>query len=648
VHATVLILAVLGPATRPSAPTTAPTRSVRIEGLDWIHVRSTGNWLSCPVTIELREGDWIDTYKVGFPYGGEEVLRFEQSIDERQTWVVAGRGRRLIALDATGPAGLRLLSKTRLEDLKTLHHLVLDVPLREVADALAHVEWSHLELRIEPRLLFDDIQWERWPVQFLKLPSAVITDPAPLAKLTSLKRLLVYSSGISDLGPLEKLTALEELSLYHCWRVTDLRPLESLRGLHTLRLDNCESVTDLAPLGRLLSTNRFRHLALPPKAGTGWLRRMGPNWARQTDLEVLVLSGDEITDLSPLRGLTGLRRLSVGGCGELADISDLAHLKGLRALDLTACGQVESLEPIRHLRNLRSIRLKGCRRVRDLAPLGTLLKSCQLVQLSLPPATTDKWLRRLAPLLARQADLTELSLSSCGQITDLRPLSGAIRLRYLGLTDCDGITDLEPLRPLRNLRRLYFYGSGGVSDLSPLAEMRELQFLGLSGCTQVRDLSPLAGMTRLKGLFINGCSGVTDVSPLAGLADLLRLNLGRCTGIHSLSPLHKLRNLESLYLDGCTGLSELTSLEGIIVHNRLLNLMLPPTVTDKWLKQVGPSLAKQEGLRSLHLWNCATVTEIGPLAGLAGLRTLSLADCPHISDVSALGKLRRLRGAVLV
>jgi WD40 repeat protein len=189
-----------------------------------------------------------------------------------------------------------------------------------------------------------------------------------------------------------------------------------------------------------------------------------------TSLELLT---DHVTDISPVRGLTGLRVLRCSGNwhkGQLADLSPLKDLK-LTTLDCS------------------------CTKVSDLSPL------------------TDM---KLTTLDCRESRVSDLSPLKDMKLMDLR---------------CGG-TQVSALSPLKDMKptRLSFYGTH-VSDLSPLKEMN----LTLLNCghTQVSDLSPLKDM-KLTDLLCNSTK-VSDLSPLKGM-QLTRLCCDK-TNVADLSPL---------------------------------------------------------------------------------------------------------------
>ncbi|MBA4182179.1 MAG: hypothetical protein C0506_16455, partial [Anaerolinea sp.] len=150
----------------------------------------------------------------------------------------------------------------------------------------------------------------------------------------------------------------------------------------------------------------------------------------------LEFPADQVTDLSPLRVLTGLTNLNCKGTGEqvglLADLSPLAELP-LTSLDCSNSA-VSDLSP---LKKMKLSRLNCSRtKVAELKPLAEL----------------------------------RLTFLECSEthITDLSPLEG-MPLVYLSCALCSQVTNLLPLKgmPLDHLD----CSNTGVSNLSPLAGM---------------------------------------------------------------------------------------------------------------------------------------------------------------------------------
>jgi hypothetical protein len=110
-------------------------------------------------------------------------------------------------------------------------------------------------------------------------PCEHVRDISPVAHLTTLKRLQLFSTGVCDLSPLAGLPVLEDLSLDGT-QVADLSPLAGLVGLKRLNLGHTQ-IRDVRLLAGL------------------------------TNLEELGLIETEVGDLIPLSNLKRLQMLEV-------------------------------------------------------------------------------------------------------------------------------------------------------------------------------------------------------------------------------------------------------------------------------------------------------------------------------------------------
>lgn len=180
-------------------------------------------------------------------------------------------------------------------------------------------------------------------------------------------------------------------------------------------------------------------------------------------LEEVDLSNTQITDLSPLRGMTELQALAFNGTG-VRDLAPLAAMKALWHLSLFRTG------------------------VSDVSPLAGL---------------TELW----------TLDLDQT------RVSDLSPLVGLTQLKNLYLRDTE-ISDLSPLVGLTQLKNLWF-DQTKVSDLSPLAGLTELESLWLNR-TGVIDLRPI----RTAASLVKGDTGLVfhDIPATRADAELLRLS----------------------------------------------------------------------------------------------------------------------------
>ncbi len=187
---------------------------------------------------------------------------------------------------------------------------------------------------------------------------------------------------------------------------------------------------------------------------------------------------EQVTDISPVRALTKLRKLDVHGPGgDRVTLADLAPLKGLKLVELNI----------------------GENRVSDLTPLQ-----------GMPLEWLAVWTFRGTDLMPLKGmPLKWLNIGGGGQKLDLAPLVGA-PLEFL----CVNLTQTSDLTPLKDAPLTTLLCSNTpVSDLAPLRG-RPLKHLQVFN-TKVSDLSPLKGMP-LAELECQG-SGVTDLSPVKDL-----------------------------------------------------------------------------------------------------------------------------------
>ncbi len=185
-------------------------------------------------------------------------------------------------------------------------------------------------------------------------------------------------------------------------------------------------------------------------------------------------SSEKVTDLSPLKGLAGLKALAcTGNFRGKSKLSDLSPLTGM---------------PIKSL-------LIGFAEVSDLSPL----KGMKLTLLRF----NDTKVVDLSPL--QEMPLTTLHFPAT-PVSDLSPLRGM----QLTSLECPGtkITDLTPLEgmPLTSL----LCGNTKVSNLTPLAGL-PLTYLNLDEASSVSDFTPLEGCKQLSKLKVQK----TKITPAA-------------------------------------------------------------------------------------------------------------------------------------
>ena len=221
-------------------------------------------------------------------------------------------------------------------------------------------------------------------------------------------------------------------------------------------------------------------------------------------IERLDLSSRNLTDVSALSALTGLRELDLRD-NAIEDLRPLTGLTGLEALYLSG-NQIEDLGPLAGLTGLKVLDLAG-NRITDLWPLSGLTG---LRELDLRHNAVED----LGPL-AGMAGLKALDLAG-NRITDLWGPAYLTALERLNLAD-NAVEDLWPLQRLTDLKVLLLDGNR-ITGVLALAPMAELANLGLAG-NPVADLWPLVGLGRLHRLDLSG-NAVADLSALGRLENL--------------------------------------------------------------------------------------------------------------------------------
>ena len=222
-----------------------------------------------------------------------------------------------------------------------------------------------------------------------------------------------------------------------------------------------------------------------------------------TNMRRLVLSENQISDISPIAGLIGLHELFLT-IPLVSDISSLKTLKSLARLGLYNT-PVSDISPIEDLRSLTHLTLTNTL-VSDISALKDL------------------------------KNLTHLWLY--GSPINLSPIAGLINLEYLAF-EGNKVSDLSPIGGLSSLKYIRTWGNP-VSDLSPLVRLTTLERLDICGA-KISDLSPLAELTGLKELYLVN-NEISDISPLAGLTGLTRLDL-EDNDISDISPIMVLTDL---------------------------------------------------------------------------------------------------------
>ncbi|MCL1791681.1 MAG: leucine-rich repeat domain-containing protein [Peptococcaceae bacterium] len=237
--------------------------------------------------------------------------------------------------------------------------------------------------------------------------------------------------------------------------------------------------------------------------------RSGEIPSNVTNLE---LFSNDITDLTPLKSLTGLRDLGLRR-NKVIDYTPLKSLASLRSLDLSL-NNISDLTTLKGLTSLTSLTKLDlyANKITDITPLKSL------------------------------TNLTELVLID-NNVSDITPLKHLTKLEVLTLAS-NNISDISPLRLLTSLEDLNL-DSNKISDIEPLKTLTGLKKLWLSN-NNISEILRLQALIYLRELDLYG-NNITDITPLRSLTSLERLSLGN-NNISDITPLKSLKTLGEVYI----------------------------------------------------------------------------------------------------
>ena len=309
---------------------------------------------------------------------------------------------------------------------------------------------------------------------------------------------------------------------------------------------------------------------------------------RMTGLTTLDISGNLITDFSPLNGLTNLNSIraikcaitdisflqgkelvmvkigNLGGANvndyepsamdnKISDLSPLKNQLKLDTLDLEFTGAPElSTSNIGSLPALEYLYAMG-NGIQDISGISGSPK-LKVVSLS------RNNISNISPLSGAN-NMQEVLLES-NQIKDLSALNGSKTSLYnLRLTD-NKLTNqsIEDIRDLKNIYTLYINENQDVTDLSPLndyASLNKINLLNFSntGVTTVEDVKNLVSLTNLS-FRVNG---ISDISSLENLTNLKTFEMG-VNEIQDISVMAHLPNLQTVGIEN-NQISDISVLE---------------------------------------------------------------------------------------
>lgn len=414
--------------------------------------------------------------------------------------------------------------------------------------------------------------------------------------------------------------------------VSSLRGLECAQGLQTLGLSG-NQITDLSPLAEL-----------------GALRE-------------LELSENELESLTPLRDL-GLRRLIVdanplgnGGVAQVGELRTLDHLdisrtgvsslqavSGLTELETLSAraNSLQSLAPLAELDGLLSVDVEA-NEIVELDPLaGKSLRRLDIDDNLVESLTALQGMQSLEYLDAR-ANMIETAdpLSGLAGLLDLdlaenvlsssEGLDGLESLEALDLSD-NAVLELDGLGDGASLRRV-FARNNGLNSLEPLSSHEQLGRLDVRGNPDVDSLEIVMQWPLLDWLGAGGDGVDLDLEPLTELviiSTVVLADVGQGTTFEVLPtlPLTTL-TLEDTPLDPAdvAAVATSTTLLGLTLRTCGLSDLEALSGTLSTLKRL--TVAGNE------------IEDLGPVSTLDAIEVVEAADNP-VADLQFMTSIEGL------
>ena len=347
-----------------------------------------------------------------------------------------------------------------------------------------------------------------------------------------------YDSALASLRRASAITETEECSMLmvDCYDKQENYPkaLELLEKMYKQDKTNTVVSARIAEIKTKISEKKNESLVTV--AG-----RQYEEWTSSLSLKNTALGDGVLNDVIKLYSLTSL---TLSG-DSLTDISPLSALGGLIFLDLSN-NSISNLQPLGNLRELKTLYLDN-NPITDFSPLYNLplLEMLSIRGIGI----TDEQLRALSEALPSCKIHSETADETVSEVT-VGALSFRTDATELDLSNM-GITDLSPLTVCRELKKLDITGNN-ISDLTPLMDLPELEWLSFKD-NVVTDLRPLMGMRSLHYINAEG-NGITGTTAIATLTDLNELYLA-FNPVEDLSGLRSLVNLRVLGLEN-TGLDD--------------------------------------------------------------------------------------------
>ncbi len=496
------------------------------------------------------------------------------------------------------------------------------------------------------------LQLEDLNLAYCSLFSARLFDAEPLAAIRSLQDLDLSHNYLLDIEALLALPLLQNVNLsstyvfddswnpaYWIYKVLAAREVdvtlgESPLANYSFLFDPGLALAISEQVGSGLAWSQLQESLTELDASAHGIQSLaGLEYC--TNLEILNLSNNQISDLSPLSALTKLSTLYLG-----VDVEE--HPQG---------NPFKDLSPLANLWSLRSLDLQGC---------GATDFSLLLSLPSLNELSAEDTLLQSGDAMVERLEAFGVSVTTGGDLPFERVLAPSL---YAAL-EAENSLDLDISEMTLN--------GYDITSLDGIGIFQNLEVLNVGG-NRITDLSPLAGLPLLYTLNLNGddywpsdywaegtYNAVSDLSMLATLPSLSTFN-ARGNHISNIEPLLDCPALSSVNLednfllmdDGAYGaaspawiFAQQLEARGVNIETRTdrtdWDRLFPDPVLSEYFRDYdgfGIRAFQLAHMESLHLTE--PVTDLTGLEILYNLETLNLSNC-YAQDLSPLSNLSNL------
>lgn len=328
-----------------------------------------------------------------------------------------------------------------------------------------------------------------------------------------------------------------------------------------------------------------------------------------TNLTLLDLSGNDISEITPLAGLTNLTNLNLTS-NKITDITPLKNLTKMEQLFLIS-NKISDISPIKDLTRLTSLLLSNNNKISNINLISnfTKLKGLYIEELQLDDIS----------MLENLTELTDLRLGK-NKITNITPLRNLTKLLTLEINN-NQIADISPLENLTKLKELTI-SQNKISNIDALKNLTQLTELGAS-FNELTSVPSLENLTKLSKIILS-YNKLNDISLLNKAKSLQELYLNN-NNITAIPDLSALTNIKKFYIyknkiSNIDELKKLTSIEDLVLSNNQIEDISP--------------VKELTNLKRLQI-TYNKISDFSAVNALTKLEELTL-DGNQITDISAL------------